>query len=178
MARNKHTPAVPTPPTVKRTLFLPPGTEVLEADYAFSQTLALGLLHRQGPREARHRADWCAQGRDGREQQVPQHGGQSPSPLLPALPTPSLARYSHSHPAQAKTWVASANALAVSKPPLLALLTNTGSNGSAASWEVPGAGFSANEALVEVLTCNTMTADGNGGISAKSNGGMPQVRLL
>ena len=69
----------------------------------------------------------------------------------------------------------STNTLAASKPPLLSLFTN-GGDGSSASWSVPEAGYSANEQLVDVLTCNTMTADGSGGVSASTSNGMPMVR--
>ena len=66
-------------------------------------------------------------------------------------------------------------AMAVSKPPLLGLFTNTGSSGSA-SWSVDGA-FDANEELVDVLSCNTVSADGSGKVTATSSGGMPQVLI-
>ncbi|KAH9921835.1 glycoside hydrolase family 13 protein [Amylocystis lapponica] len=66
--------------------------------------------------------------------------------------------------------------LAVSKPPMLALLTNGGAS-STPTWNVAGAGYSANEALVDVLSCTSFNADGNGGVSVKGSGGMPQVLL-
>ncbi|KIK65914.1 glycoside hydrolase family 13 protein [Collybiopsis luxurians FD-317 M1] len=66
--------------------------------------------------------------------------------------------------------------LAVSKPPLLALLTNGGSS-SNAKWSIPsGAGlFSGGETLVDVLTCDTVTVDGDGGVSVSAKSGLPQV---
>ena len=69
----------------------------------------------------------------------------------------------------------STSALALSKPPLLALFTNVGTNGSSTSWTVSDAGYAANEALVDVLSCATLTADSSGGVAATSSGGLPQV---
>ncbi|KAI0945835.1 hypothetical protein AcV7_009966 [Taiwanofungus camphoratus] len=66
--------------------------------------------------------------------------------------------------------------LAVSKPPLLVLLTN-GGNASSPPWNVAGAGYQPDEALVEVLTCTQLSADGAGGVSTHAQGGMPQVIL-
>lgn len=68
----------------------------------------------------------------------------------------------------------SPSSLAVSKPPLLTLLSNGGSS-STPSWSVPNAGFGSNEKLVDVLTCSQLSADGNGGVSVTGSGGMPQV---
>jgi len=68
----------------------------------------------------------------------------------------------------------SSSTLAISKPPLLTLLTN-GGNSSSVSWTVPDAMFKGGEALVEVLTCNTMSANQKGGLSVNGNQGMPQV---
>ena len=55
------------------------------------------------------------------------------------------------------------------------LLHPTSTHHKKLSWSVPSAGYTANEALIDVLTCNTVTADGSGGVSAQSAGGMPQV---
>ncbi|TRM63224.1 glycoside hydrolase family 13 protein [Schizophyllum amplum] len=66
-------------------------------------------------------------------------------------------------------------AMAISKPPLLGLFTNTGSNGSA-SFSVEGV-YDAGETLVDVLTCNAITADDSGKVSASASGGMPQVLI-
>ncbi|OCH88147.1 alpha-amylase [Obba rivulosa] len=66
--------------------------------------------------------------------------------------------------------------LAVSKPPLLALLSN-GGNASSPSWSVPNAGYAANEPLVDVVSCASVTADSNGGVSASSQGGVPMVLM-
>ncbi|KAJ3010973.1 hypothetical protein NUW54_g2318 [Trametes sanguinea] len=70
----------------------------------------------------------------------------------------------------------SESTLAVSKPPMLALLTNGGSS-SNPSWSVPSAGFSANEELVDVLTCSKLNADSNGGVSVQGSAGSPQVLM-
>jgi alpha-amylase len=69
-----------------------------------------------------------------------------------------------------------ANALTVSKPPLLALLTNVG-NASVSTWGVQNAGYNANENLMEVLTCTKMQADGKGGVNANTGTGQPMVRI-
>ena len=71
----------------------------------------------------------------------------------------------------------SATGLALSKPPLLALLTNAGQSGAAA-WSVPGAGYSAHQALTEVLSCAAVSADAQGGVSASTSSGQPMVRDL
>ena len=49
--------------------------------------------------------------------------------------------------------------------------------GKAAHSGYPWLGLSANEVLVDVLTCNTVTADSNGGVSVKGSSGLPQVCL-
>lgn len=67
-----------------------------------------------------------------------------------------------------------ANSLAVSKPPLLALLSNRG-NLSSPEWTVASAGYQAGEKLVDVLSCTEVTADNNGGVTVEGTGGMPQV---
>lgn len=66
--------------------------------------------------------------------------------------------------------------LAVSKSPMLTLFTNVGSSGSA-SFQTSGAGYSANEELVNVLTCDTVTADSNGEVGVAAKTGLPQVLL-
>lgn len=67
-------------------------------------------------------------------------------------------------------------ALAVSKPPLLALLTNAGSSSKGGSWAAKRL-YKANETLVDVLTCRRFWADAAGGVDVKIVGGMPQVSL-
>ena len=64
--------------------------------------------------------------------------------------------------------------MAVSKPPMLALLTNGGSS-STPSWTVPDAGYQANEELIDVLSCKMVTADAKGGVNVQGSGGSPQV---
>lgn len=59
---------------------------------------------------------------------------------------------------------------------MLTLLTNEGST-STPQWSVPDAGFSANEELVDVLSCTKVTADANGGVTVKGSGGNPQVLM-
>ncbi|RDX40957.1 glycoside hydrolase family 13 protein [Lentinus brumalis] len=75
-------------------------------------------------------------------------------------------------------YAVSESTLAVSKPPLLALLTNVGNISTAATtWNVPDAGYPANEVLVDVLTCNKVTADKSGGVLVHASSGEPQVLL-
>ncbi|GJE95538.1 glycoside hydrolase family 13 protein [Phanerochaete sordida] len=64
--------------------------------------------------------------------------------------------------------------LAVSKPPLLALLSNQGSS-SSPQWSVASAGYKANEDLVDVVSCTKVTADSNGGVSTTAQSGKPVV---
>ncbi|KAJ3980661.1 glycoside hydrolase family 13 protein [Lentinula detonsa] len=66
--------------------------------------------------------------------------------------------------------------LAVSKPPLLALLTNGGSS-STESWSIPNSAglFSANETLVDVLTCDTVVTGSDGSLSVTARDGLPKV---
>ena len=59
---------------------------------------------------------------------------------------------------------------------MLTLLTNEGST-STPQWSVPNAGFSANEELVDVLSCTKVNADANGGVTVKGSGGNPQVLM-
>ncbi|KAF5327329.1 hypothetical protein D9619_004010 [Psilocybe cf. subviscida] len=72
------------------------------------------------------------------------------------------------------------NTLAVSKPPMLSLLTNAGASASTQPvWAIPASAglFSANEQLVDVLTCTALKADGSGGLTVSAKGGMPMVVL-
>lgn len=77
----------------------------------------------------------------------------------------------------AKFLVAAPDTLAVQKPGVLALLANSGAS-STPKWTVPNAGFKANEVLMDIVACKTVTADGNGGVTVTGAGGMPQVRSL
>lgn len=78
---------------------------------------------------------------------------------------------------QMKVLSTTSSTISLTKPGMLALLTNVGASGSA-SWTEPNAGFSANEALIDVLSCNAVTADGNGGVTTTASGGLPQVSAL
>ncbi|KAJ3723796.1 glycoside hydrolase family 13 protein [Lentinula raphanica] len=68
--------------------------------------------------------------------------------------------------------------LAVSKSPLLALLTNGGSS-STESWSIPNSAglYSANETLVDVLTCDTVSTDADGNLNVVAKNGLPQVLI-
>ena len=72
--------------------------------------------------------------------------------------------------------VASGNALAVSKPPMLALFTNVGTGG-AASWNLAKSGYGGNTKLIDVLSCTVVTTNSDGGLAAKTNNGLPQIYL-
>ncbi|KAJ3847881.1 glycoside hydrolase family 13 protein [Lentinula lateritia] len=74
---------------------------------------------------------------------------------------------------------ASANStLAISKPPLLALLTNGGSS-STESWSIPSSAglYNANETLVDVLTCDTVITGSDGNLSVTTSQGLPKVLM-
>lgn len=60
---------------------------------------------------------------------------------------------------------------------MLALLTNTGYASDGPTWNVPDAGYSPHEELIDVLTCNTVYADDHGGLLVRGSHGLPQVRL-
>lgn len=71
--------------------------------------------------------------------------------------------------------------LVVSKPPLLALLTNVGNKSTTTtSWTIPGSEglYMSGEDIVNVLDCKVYQADKEGGISVQVDSGMPQVRWL
>jgi alpha-amylase len=69
------------------------------------------------------------------------------------------------------------HSMAISKPPMLALFTNVGSESSqGVTWRVDPV-FSPNEPLVDVLTCTKVMADAQGGVTVASQYGMPQVLM-
>ncbi|KAK0475231.1 glycoside hydrolase family 13 protein [Armillaria novae-zelandiae] len=68
---------------------------------------------------------------------------------------------------------------AISKPPLLALLTNVG-NSSTATWTIPGDAslFLKGQTLIDVLTCQSYNVDPvTGSLTVESRYGLPQVIL-
>ncbi|KAF9467000.1 glycoside hydrolase family 13 protein [Collybia nuda] len=70
--------------------------------------------------------------------------------------------------------------LAVSKPPLLGLLTNAGNKSTGSTkWTIPGSAglFKAGESVVNVFECKSINADDKGGITVQANGGMPQLMM-
>lgn len=67
------------------------------------------------------------------------------------------------------------NNIAVQKGKLLSALTNVGSKGAAATFELSGTGYSANEQLVDVLSCSNVTADASGNVNVAFTGGNPQI---
>ena len=69
------------------------------------------------------------------------------------------------------------HSMAVSKPPILALFTNIGSDSlQSTTWHVDAV-FSPNELLVDVLTCTKVLADAQGGVTVPCAYGMPQVLM-
>ncbi|KAI0301148.1 glycoside hydrolase family 13 protein [Multifurca ochricompacta] len=69
------------------------------------------------------------------------------------------------------------HSMAVSKPPMLALFTNIGSeNSRGVTWHVDAV-FPPNELLVDVLTCSKVVADQQGGVTVPCAYGMPQVLM-
>ncbi|KAK0236687.1 GH13 alpha-amylase precursor [Armillaria nabsnona] len=66
--------------------------------------------------------------------------------------------------------------IAISKPPLLTLLTNVGRTGSA-TWKVPGV-FNASQELVDVLTCTGYFVDQDASLTVSCNDGSPKILML
>ncbi|TFK64230.1 glycoside hydrolase family 13 protein [Pluteus cervinus] len=69
--------------------------------------------------------------------------------------------------------------LAISKPPLLALLTNSGNASTSTSWQIPASAklFSQGEKLVNVLTCTAVTPSSDGSLAVQAQNGLPQIIL-
>ncbi|KAJ6505806.1 alpha-amylase [Mycena vitilis] len=71
--------------------------------------------------------------------------------------------------------------LALSKPPLLSLLTNVGlpANDSvpATSWRIPAGVYPSGTILVDVLACRAFTVAGDGDTTVQAEEGMPRVLL-
>ncbi|KAF7302332.1 Glycoside hydrolase family 13 protein [Mycena chlorophos] len=77
-------------------------------------------------------------------------------------------------------WLAQPNqgAVMLSKPPLLALMTNVGSsNNNQPTWVIPPGTYPANTTLVDVLACQkfTINANASAGSGVTASGGMPKV---
>jgi len=72
--------------------------------------------------------------------------------------------------------LASETTLAVLKPPMLALFTNVGAGGTT-SWNVARSGYSGNVQLIDVLSCTVVTTNSDGGLTAHTSNGLPQVYL-
>ena len=72
--------------------------------------------------------------------------------------------------------LASETTLAVSKPPMLALFTNVGASG-ATTWNVVKSGYSGNVQLIDVLSCTVVTTSSDGGLTANTTNGLPQIYL-
>jgi len=70
--------------------------------------------------------------------------------------------------------LASETTLAVSKPPMLALFTNVGAGGTA-SWNIAKLGYGGNTKLIDVLSCTVVSTNSEGGLTANTTNGLPQV---
>ena len=69
------------------------------------------------------------------------------------------------------------HSMIVSKPPMLALFTNIGSESPhGLTWHADAV-FHPNEPLVDVLTCTKVSADAQGGVTVPCVYGMPQVLM-
>ncbi|KAI9443463.1 glycoside hydrolase family 13 protein [Lactarius indigo] len=69
------------------------------------------------------------------------------------------------------------HSMVVSKPPMLALFTNIGSESpQGLTWHADAV-FQPNEPLVDVLTCTKVSADAQGGVTIPCLYGMPQVLM-
>lgn len=69
-----------------------------------------------------------------------------------------------------------ATTMAVYKHPLLALLTNVGSNGTA-SWNVHGTNLIPGMELLEAFSCSRVAVSDTGGLMATSVSGQPQLYI-
>ncbi|KAI0742260.1 alpha-amylase [Daedaleopsis nitida] len=96
--------------------------------------------------------------------------------LLNAARRAAVAQNSKFLTTPAKLYAVTPSTLAVSKPPMLALLTN-GGNDSVPIWNIPDAGYASHEELVDVLTCTAVVADKNGGLLVQGSLGNPQILL-
>ena len=76
----------------------------------------------------------------------------------------------------AKFMSVTSSTVAVSKPPMTALLTNQG-GGASPWWNVPSAGYKPGAQLGDVLSCRTVTADKAGGVAVAGSAGQPMVLL-
>ncbi|KAJ3885788.1 alpha-amylase [Lentinula edodes] len=72
----------------------------------------------------------------------------------------------------------SISTLAISKPPLLTLLTN-GGNSSNATWIIPSTAglYSPNETLVDVLSCDSVMMGSDGSLTVVATNGLPKVLM-
>lgn len=64
--------------------------------------------------------------------------------------------------------------IAMRKGKMITVLSNKGENGDAYEQVIP-AGYAAGTEVTEVLTCETVTADGDGGIDVPMESGLPRV---
>jgi alpha-amylase len=60
---------------------------------------------------------------------------------------------------------------------IITVLSNLGASGASYSLSLPATdtGFTANEALLEVLSCSQVTADGSGNVTVAMGKGLPKV---
>lgn len=69
--------------------------------------------------------------------------------------------------------------IAISKAPLFSVLSNRGANSGTNKITVSSSqsGFAANDAVVDVLTCESSTVDGSGNLAVNIANGAPRVFL-
>ncbi|KAJ4474354.1 glycoside hydrolase superfamily [Lentinula aciculospora] len=72
----------------------------------------------------------------------------------------------------------SPSTLAISKPPLLTLLTN-GGHSSNPTWSIPSSAglYGANKTLVDVLTCDIVMTGSDGSLNVTASSGLPKVLM-
>lgn len=93
---------------------------------------------------------------------------------LAALTSPKF----HSTPVKVVASGGGNGTVALLKPPMLALLSNSG-NTSTPEWTISGSetGFAPGTTLVDVLTCDVVVTGEDGGVSTRSDKGLPLVLL-
>ncbi|THU96594.1 GH13 alpha-amylase precursor [Dendrothele bispora CBS 962.96] len=78
----------------------------------------------------------------------------------------------------------STHGIAISKPPLLTLLTNGGEGDSSTVWTVPGndneggGGFEGGQTLVDVFTCEEVNVKSDGSVEVTARNGEPMVLMV
>ena len=58
---------------------------------------------------------------------------------------------------------------------IVGVFSNLGAGGASYTLTLGNTGYVAREALVEILTCTTVTTDGSGNIAVPMSGGLPRI---